>query len=90
VTPSVVISIECVCSEHGDIAEMTPIMNSVHTSNDSLQERRVQLSVVSRKESYCSEQGDMTELTLILNSVHTYNDSLKRTRATKRCHYHRK
>jgi hypothetical protein len=56
--------------------EMTSILNSVHTSNDSLQRRRVTLSVVNFIESDCSEQGDMTKLTPIVNSVHKSNDSL--------------
>jgi hypothetical protein len=55
---------------------MNEIMNSVHTSNDSLQRRRVSLSVVTSIETEFSEQGDMTEMSPIMNSVHTYNDSL--------------
>jgi hypothetical protein len=64
-------SIESDCSEQGDMMELTPILNSVHTSNNSLQRRRVPLSVVTSIENDCSEQGDMTEMTPILNSVHT-------------------
>jgi hypothetical protein len=71
-----VTSVESKCSENGDMTERTSIVNSVHTSNDSLQSRRVPLSLVSSMECECSEQGDMTEWTPILNSVHTYNDSL--------------
>jgi hypothetical protein len=55
-------------------------MNSVKLSNDSLQRKRVPLSVVTIIESECSEQGDMTEMTPILNSVHTSNDRLQRRR----------
>jgi hypothetical protein len=71
---------ECDCSGQGDMTERTPIVNSVHTSNDSLQKRRVSLTVVSRIESDCSEEGDTTELTKILNSVHTSFDSFQRRR----------
>jgi hypothetical protein len=56
--------------------EMTPIQNSVHTSNESVQRRRVPLSVVNSIESDCSEQVDMTEMTPILNSVQTSDDRL--------------
>jgi hypothetical protein len=59
---------------------MTPILNSVHTSNDSLQRRGVSLSVVTSIKRDYSEQGDMTKLTQMLNSVHTYKDSLQRRR----------
>jgi hypothetical protein len=52
----------------------------VHTSNDSLQRRRVPLSVVTIIVHNCTEQGDMTELTPIVKSVHTSNDSSKRRR----------
>jgi hypothetical protein len=69
-------SIESNCSENGDMTERTSIGNSVHTSNNSMQRRRVPLSLVTSMESDCSEQGDMTERTAIVNSVHTYNDSL--------------
>jgi hypothetical protein len=51
---SVVTSTESVCSEQGDMKELTPIVNSVHTSNDSLQRRRVSLSVVTSIECDCS------------------------------------
>jgi hypothetical protein len=62
------------------MTKLTRILNSVHTSKDSLQRQRVQLSVVIIVESDCSEQGGMTELTPILNSVHKPNDSLQRRR----------
>jgi hypothetical protein len=58
------------------MTEWTPIVNSVHTYNDSLQRQRVPLSLVTCIESDSSEQSDMTERTPILNSVHTSNDSL--------------
>jgi hypothetical protein len=76
VSPSVVTRIESDCSEQGDMTEMTPILNSVHTSNDSLQRRRVLLSVVTSIESDCSEKGDMTDMTPTLRSVHTSKDNL--------------
>jgi hypothetical protein len=55
------------------MTELTPILNSVHTSDDNLQKRRVRLSVVTIIESEGSEHDDITELTLILNSVHKSN-----------------
>jgi hypothetical protein len=58
------------------MTEMTPKMNSVHTSNDSLQRRRVPLSVVTSIASDCSEQLYMTEMTPIVKTVQTSNDSL--------------
>jgi hypothetical protein len=66
------------------MTERTTIVNSVNTSNDSSQKRRVSQSVVTRIDIYCSEQGDMTELTPRLNSVYTYNDSLQRRRVALR------
>jgi hypothetical protein len=71
------------------MTEMTPIVNSVHTSNDSLQRRRLLLSVVTRIDSDCSEPGDMMEMTPILNCVLTSNDSLERRRATQLGHEQR-
>jgi hypothetical protein len=62
---NVVTSIEIDCSEKGEMTELTPIVNSVHTFNDSLQRRRVPLSVVTSIEIVFSEHNDMTELTLI-------------------------
>jgi hypothetical protein len=59
---------------------MTRIMTSVHTSIDSLQRRRVPLSLVTSIESDCSELGVMMEMTPIVNKVHTSNDSLHRRR----------
>jgi hypothetical protein len=59
-------SINSDCSEQVDMTELTPIMNSVHTSNDSLQRQRELLSVDTIIENDCSEHGDMTELTPIL------------------------
>jgi hypothetical protein len=73
---NVVTSIESNSSEQDDLTELTPILKSVHTSNNSLQRRRVPLSVVTSIEIGCSELGDMTEVTPIRNSVHTSNDSL--------------
>jgi hypothetical protein len=73
---SVVTSIESDCSEECGMTELTPIMNSVHKTNGSLQGRRVPLSVVTSIESDCSEESVMTEMTQILNSVDTSNDSL--------------
>jgi hypothetical protein len=64
------------------MTELTPILNSVHTSKESLRRRRVPLSVVTSKKSDSSEQGDMTELTPIVKSVHTSNDSLQGRRVT--------
>jgi hypothetical protein len=57
------------------MTEMTPIMNNVHTFNDSLHRRRVPLSVVTSIASDCSAQGDITELTPIFNSVHTSKET---------------
>jgi hypothetical protein len=61
------------------MTKLNPILNSVHTSNDSLQRRRVLLSVVIIIE--CDSRGHdvMTELTPILNSVQK-NDCLQRRR----------
>jgi hypothetical protein len=56
------------------MTEMTPILLSVHTTNDSFQRRRVPLSLVIIIESGCREHGDMTELIPILNSMHKSND----------------
>jgi hypothetical protein len=56
---------------------MTPILNSVHKSKDSLQRRRVLLSVVTIMECDCREHDYMTELTPILNSMHKFNDRLQ-------------
>jgi hypothetical protein len=47
------------------MTDMTRILNSVHTSNESLQRHRVLLSVDTNIESDSSEHGDMTELTPI-------------------------
>jgi hypothetical protein len=71
----VVTSIESDSSNHGDMTKKNQIMNSVHTSNESLQRRRVSLRVVTIIESDCSVQDDMTELTQILNSLQKTNDS---------------
>jgi hypothetical protein len=57
---------------------MTPILNSVHTSNDSLHRQFLPLSDIPRIENECSEQGHMTEMSTILNNVHTSNNSLHR------------
>jgi hypothetical protein len=73
-------SIESDCSEQGDLTELTPIWNSVHTSNDRLQRRRVPLSGVTNLESGCCVQVDMTEMTPKVDIVHTSNDSLQRRR----------
>jgi hypothetical protein len=62
------------------MTELTLILNSVHTSNDSLQRRRVPLRMVTSIESDCSEQGDKTEIIRIIYSVHTSNYSLQRLR----------
>jgi hypothetical protein len=70
-------SIENDCSEQGDQTELTTILNSVHTPNESLHRRRVTLRVVTSIESECSDQVDMTEITPIVNNVHTSNDSLQ-------------
>jgi hypothetical protein len=51
VTLRVVTSIYSDYSYQGDMTEMTLILNSVHTSNDNLQKRRVRLSVVTSRES---------------------------------------
>jgi hypothetical protein len=59
------------------VLELTPLLNSVHTSNDSFQKRRVPLRVVTSIQSDCREHNEVTELTAILNSVHTSNDSLQ-------------
>jgi hypothetical protein len=66
----VVTKIESDSSRQGDMTEMTPILLSVHKSNDSFQRRRVQLSVLIIIEYDCRVRDDMTELTPILNSVH--------------------
>jgi hypothetical protein len=58
------------------MTELTPILNSVHNHNDSLQSRRVPVSVVTSIEIDSSEHSGMTEMTPIMNSVHTSNDSL--------------
>jgi hypothetical protein len=58
--------------------EMTPILLSMHTTNDNLHRRRVVFSEFNSIDSGFSEQGDMTELTPIMNSVHSSNDSLQR------------
>jgi hypothetical protein len=42
------------------MTEITPILNSVHMSNERLNRRRLPLSVVPSIESECSDQGDMT------------------------------
>jgi hypothetical protein len=47
----------------GAIIFKPKIVNSVHTSDDSLQRRRVPLSMVTSIESDYSEQNDMTEMT---------------------------
>jgi hypothetical protein len=60
----------------GDMTEMTPIVTSMHTSNDSLQKRRVPLGAVTSIEIDSSDHSDMMEMTPIVNSVHTSNDSL--------------
>jgi hypothetical protein len=70
-----VISIESACSEQGGMTELTPILNSVHKPNDSLQRRRVLLIVVSSIEMESTEISELTEMTPTLNSVHTTNDS---------------
>jgi hypothetical protein len=62
------------------MTELTPILNSVHTSNDSLQRRPVPLRMVTSIESECSELGDVTEMTPIVSNVHSYNVSLHRRR----------
>jgi hypothetical protein len=59
-------SIESDCSEQGYMTVMTTILNSVHTFNDKLQIRSVQLSMFTSIVSDCSEQGDMTELNPIM------------------------
>jgi hypothetical protein len=59
---------------------MTPIVNNIHTSNDSLQRLRVPLSVVTRIERECSQQGDTTEMIPIMKRMHTYNDNFLRRR----------
>jgi hypothetical protein len=74
----VVTIIESDCREHDDMTELTPILNSVHKSYDSLQRRLKLLSVDTSTESDCSEQVDMTELRPILNSGNTFNDGLHR------------
>jgi hypothetical protein len=58
------------------MTDMTAIVNSVHTYNESLHRRCLPLSVLPRTESECSEQGYMTDMTPTLNSVHMSNDSL--------------
>jgi hypothetical protein len=62
------------------MTNLTPIVNSVHTYNDSLQRRRVPLSVFTSTESDRSELDDITHMTPIVNSVHMYIDSLHRRR----------
>jgi hypothetical protein len=62
------------------MTEMTPILNSVHTFNDSLHRRSVPISVVTSIECDSSEQGDMTEMIAIVNNVHTSNYSLQTRR----------
>jgi hypothetical protein len=86
----VVTSIESDCSEQCDVTELTSILKSVHTFNDSSQRRSVQLSVVTSIESDCSVQGFMTERTPIVNSVHTSNESLQKRRVSQRVHLIRK
>jgi hypothetical protein len=86
----VVSSIESDCSEHSDMTEMTLILSSVHTSNDSLQNRRVPISVVTRIESDCSEQGDMRKLTPIVKCAHVQRELAETTRTTQRGLQHRK
>jgi hypothetical protein len=57
------------------MTELTPILNRLHTYNESLQRRGISLSVVTSIKRDYSEQGDMTKLTPILNIVHMSNDS---------------
>jgi hypothetical protein len=71
----IVANIENDCSEQGDLTELITILNSVHTSNDSLHRRRVTLSVVTSIQSDCREHDDISEMTPILINVHTSNDS---------------
>jgi hypothetical protein len=73
---SKVTRIEIECSQHSYMTEMTPILNSLQKSKDSLQGRCLPLIVVTSLECESSQHGDMTEMTPILNSVHTYNESL--------------
>jgi tetrahydromethanopterin S-methyltransferase subunit F len=78
VTLCIVTGIESVCSEQDDMTEINKIVNNVHTSNDSLQRRRVLRSGVNSKESDCSVQGAMMEMTQIMKSVHKSNENLHR------------
>jgi hypothetical protein len=77
---------KCAWDDHkcGAVIIKPKRVNSVHTSNDSLQRRSVPLSVVNSIESDCSEKGDMTEQPPIVNSAHTFNDSLQRRRVSLR------
>jgi hypothetical protein len=68
---SVVRNIASDCTEEEVMTVLNPILNCVHTSNNSLQRRRVQISVVTSIESDCSLHDDITQLTPILNNVHT-------------------
>jgi uncharacterized protein with von Willebrand factor type A (vWA) domain len=54
---------------------MTPILNSVHSSSEILQRRRMVLIVVTSVLSDCCEHDDISELTQMLNNVHKFNDS---------------
>jgi hypothetical protein len=85
----VVTSLESDCSEQGDLTELTTILNSVHTSKNLLETRRVPINVVTIIQIECSEQGDITEMTPIMNSAHTSNVA-ETARATQRGHCHRK
>jgi hypothetical protein len=76
----VVTHIESDCSEQSDLTELTQILNSVHTIDDSLLIRRVPLSVLTNIESDSSKLVDMTEMTPIVNTMHTSNDSLQKRR----------
>jgi hypothetical protein len=62
------------------VTEMTPILNSVQSSSENLQRRRVVFIVVTSIQSDFREHDDITELTPIWNSVHTSNYSLQRRR----------